>query len=269
MKKHIVYVILLVVSLVLLLSGCVQLDIDTGIDADFTAYLSYHIMLDVGESDMHRSELLFALNKIGWHYQQNLGFTVEINIETAPYFLIMTRRVENDSFEQAFESLKEMLTDESMTPFMQVDMASQSFFRQERYILSATADIPQIMRLSNVEELSPDLQQQLEDAMEAGKGTITLTLPASEVVSFSHQASIQGNQMVMVVPLEFSDKTELELAAKLNLLSDGAPGGSLDEIIGHYSMLRKISIIACCVALFVLLVLLPIIIISTRRKRST
>ena len=257
MRKTIIYIILLMVFLTLLLSGCIQIDIDTGIDMDFTSYLSYRIELSVSELDLqYQDALKNSLNRIGWHYQENLGFIVELHTETEPCLLIMTKRIENDSFEQAFESLEDMLTNEDITPFMQVDMAFQSLERQKRYSISAETDIPQIMRLSNAEDLTPALQLQLEDAMETGEGEITLRLPASELVSITHQANVQNNQAVMVVPLSFTDQTGFRMAGMLNLQRDGMIGGSLEEIVQEQTRLRNISILVCGAALIILLITL-------------
>jgi len=267
MKKLKTLFALPMVLLITLLSGCVQIDVDTGIDQDFTAYLSYKIVLDDDDSGLsHQEELKDALGQISRHYEQKLGFTVSLQTDSAPFSLTLTRQVENDSFEQAFESLKSMLTDEAMTLFMQVDMTSESFFRQNRYILSATTDLPQIMRLSNAEALSPIVQQQLEEGMKSGEGAITLTLPASELVSSTHQASIEDNLAVMIVPLEYTDKASFEIAAKLYFLGNGDFGGSLESIVQENTKFRTISFIVFFAALVLLVIVLLIFVKRTRKQ---
>ena len=266
MRKPVLYIALLTVMLTFLLSGCIQIDIDTGIDTDFTSYLSYRIAINTDEIDLQYQDILLnALNRIGWHYQENLGFSVEIHTETVPCLLIMTRRVENNSFEHAFETLEDMLTNENMTLFMQVDSEFQSYERQNMYMLSAVTDIPQIMRLSNAEDLSPLLQDQLEEAKKSGEGTITLKLPASELVSSSHPANILNNQAYMTVPLSYKDEVSFELTGVLNLLRDGTPGGSLEEITNELIMFRNIGIVACCAALVLLLITLLIAKLAKKR----
>jgi len=266
MRKPVLYIALLMVLLTILLSGCIQIDIETGIDIDFTSYLSYRIALDLGEVDLQYKEILLnALNRIGWHYQENLGFTVEMHTETVPCLLIMTRRVENNSFEHAFESLAGMLANEDMTPFMQVDTEFQSYERQNMYMLGAVMNIPQIMRLSNAEDLSPLLQQQLGEAIKRGEGTITLKLPASELLSSSHQTNVSNNLAEMTVPLSYTDKTVFELTGMLNLLRDGTPAGPLEEITNELVMFRNIAIITCCAALVLLLITLLIAKLAKKR----
>jgi len=269
MKITRILFIIPLILLMFLLSGCIQIDIDTGIYTNFTAYLSYTITLDVSEDDLlDQSMFLIALNRIGLHYQDNLGFTVGLNTEEPPYTMTMTRRVENENLEQAFDSLRDMLTDEDMTLFMQVEIAAQSFERQDRFMFFAMADIPQIMRLSNAEELPLEVLQELEEAIETGSGTITLSLPARELISHSHQARIESNRAVMEVPIDFSGQTAFELSAKRSFQGDGTPRGSFEEIIQELAQLRYIALIACCVAVLILLIALLVIIGSVRRKRD-
>ena len=269
MKKRILYIVLLAVLLSFLLSGCIQIDIDIGIDEHFTALLSYNISLDTNGIDMQYQDVIrSALNNIGWYYQENLGFTVDFRSDTNPYVLVMTKRTENSSFEQAYKSLEYMLTNEEMTLFMDVDMALQNHERQNRYIFNATTDIPQIMQLSNAEELSPALQQQIEEALAIGEGIITLTLPASEVVSSTHQAQVRSSQATMTVPLSYAGQTGFELAGVVNLLRDGTPGGSIGEILWEQNRFRDLSILVCAAALVLFLILILILILTgNKRKR--
>ena len=269
MIKHKISLLLPTVLLLVLLSGCIRVDVSLGIDEDFTAYLSYQITLDIDESDLqYQNELKHALNQIGWHYQEELGFAVGLDIDKSPYELTMTRQVPNSSFKQAFSSLEDMLTNEDMTIFMQVDMATRGFTGQDRYILSALTDIPQIMRLSNAEDLTPYIKERLEEGLEAGKGDITIILPASELIGSSHSASLKNNQAVMSVPLEFAGQTGFDLAAKINYLSDGTPGGTLEEILREHDENRTRGVYMVGAAIVMIIIALLLIVRNILRRQK-
>ena len=269
MKKTTVLIILIMLLLTVLLSGCIKINIDTGIDASLTAYLSYHIEMDVSELDpSYQNSLKNALNGLGWHYQEEKGFVVSLDTESDIYKLSMTRRINNNSIEEAFASLESLLTNEDITPFMAVDMAFQSSERQNRFKFGAETDISQIIRISNADELQPVLQEHLEEAMQTGEGTITLTLPASELKSASHQSNIQNDQAVLVVPLSFADKTDFELTGVINLLRDGTSGGTLEEIQQELIKYRNIAILACGAVIIILLIIFLIRSLF-RMKRSS
>ena len=267
MKKSTLFVILILLSPILL-SGCISIEIEAGIDEHFSSFLTYHIELDVRELDeRYHNTIGRALNEIGWSYQEEHQFVVSFSTDSSPYVLTMTRRIENNSFEQAYNSLEALLTDENITPFMTVDMAFERSERQSRYIFEAMTDIPQIMRLSNMEELTQGLQQQLEEAVATGEGSVTVTLPVSELASSSHQTSIQNNHVVMTAPLGFTSRTIMELSGMVNLLEDGAIGGLLGEIINEQYTLRN-NIVFICAAIFTMLLLILLIIVLVRKKKA-
>jgi len=267
MKRLKTFMVISLVLLMIFLAGCTEIEISAGIDADLTAYLSYHIVIDVEEVDSrYHNTIKRALNEIGWYYQEEYNFVVQLNIETNPYSVNMSRRMQNSSLEQAYQSLKFLLTNEDITPLMTLDMAFQTSERQSKYILSATTDIPYIISLSNVEELSPAMLQQFKEAIETGEGNITLTLPTTEVYDSSHNVNVQNNQAIMVVPLSFTDRTDFELTGTINFLRDGTPGGSLNEIVQEQYRLRSFAVLACIAALG--LFVITILIIILKRKRA-
>jgi len=265
MKKAIL-IVPLIILLTFLLSGCFKFDINAGIDADFTAYLTYSIELDITEVDSRYQDIIKnALNRIGWHYQEDYGFIVSLNLEDDPCILTMTRRVTNNNFEQAFISLEELLIDEDITVFMQVDMAFESIERQNRYLITAVTDIPQIIKLSNVEELSPALLQQFDDAVKTGSGTVTITLPVSEIVTSSHSINMWYNQASMEAPLSYTGQTALELSGVLNFDRDGTPAGTVDEIIREQTMFRNYAAIAACTITAIMLIILLVNVLRKKR----
>jgi hypothetical protein len=268
MKKHKLIVIFSIILLTFLLSGCISIEIEAGIDEHFTSFLIYHIELDAREVDeRYQNSLRRALNEIGWNYQEEHDFIVSFNADSAPYTLTMTRRIENGSFEQAYESLRTLLTNENITPFMSVDMAYERAERQHRYIFEAMTDIPQLMRLSNTEELPPELQQQLEEAIATGDGSVTITFPVSELVSSSHPVNIQNNHAKLSVPLIYTIQTRVELSGIINLLEDGAIGGLLGELIDEQYSFRS-TIVYICIGVLIFLLLIMLIILLVRKSRS-
>jgi hypothetical protein len=268
MRKQTIVILLLILSSLFFLSGCINIEIEAGIDEHFTSFLTYHIELDVRELDeRYHNSVRRALNEIGWIYQEEHQFAVSFNTDSVPYVLTMTRRVENNSFDRAYASLETLLTNESITPFMNVGMAFESVERQSRYIVEAMTDIPQIMRLSNAEELTPELQQQLDEALAMGEGSVTITLPLSELAGSSHPVNIQNNHAAMTVPLSYTSQTRLELSGMVNFLEDGTIGGFLGELIDEQYALRN-KIVFICAAVFAMLLLIMLVVILVRKKQA-
>ena len=224
-RNKLISIILMLMVFVFITAGCTRFDINIGIDESNTAYLSYHLEFDLSKlNERQQHSFRVALYQIAIHYQQNLDFNVHLDLESSPIVFEAEKRVMNNSFEEAFESLKAMLTDERMTVFMQVDMDSIEYSRQRGYIFNASTDINRILQSGDIEEMPPGIRHELEYYVETGAGTITITMPADEIVTASHYARINNGQLIMTVPLEFTGQTEFELSAKQNLI-----GGVTDD----------------------------------------
>ncbi|MCL2627997.1 MAG: hypothetical protein FWD44_04775 [Oscillospiraceae bacterium] len=262
MKKY--FLLFMLLLLTFLLTGCLQVNIDIGIDSNYSSFLTYRVEIDLSEIDpQYHSILVNSLNRIGWHYQEELNFTAGLNTNDDIHVLTMTKRTANSNFKQAFDSLERKLTNEDMTAFMEVDMSIQSFPRQELYYLYAMLDIPQILRLSSAEELPPDMLIELEGLMAERAGTLTLTMPVSEVLKSSQKTNMQYYHAEMAVPLSYTDITEFEFAASLIFMEDGSIGRSFDEISDHLLSMRNMAFIVCAGA--VLLLLIAVVAILVRR----
>jgi len=265
-KPYILFI--LITILTVLLTGCIRIDVSLGIDDDFTAYLIYEITIEIDEYNMeYEMQLRNALNQVGWHYQEELGFIASIQADYPPFTLTLTRRIHNSSLEQAFSALEEMLTDETMSIFMEVDMVFQRFYRQDRYLLGAMVDIPQIMRLSSIEEMTPEIMERLNRAIEEGDGLISISLPASESIETTHPVSILDNRAETLILLDFTEQTAFEIEARVNYLRDGTVGPALDEIIDEQQRMSNIAVMISGAALLLMIITLIAAIVRAVRMR--
>jgi len=265
-KPYILFI--LITILTVLLTGCIRIDVSMGIDDDFTAYLIYEITIEIDEYNMeYEMQLRNALNQVGWHYQEELGFIASIHADYPPFTLTLTRRINNSSLEQAFSALEEMLKDETMSIFMEVDMVFQRFFRQDRYLLGAMVDIPQIMRLSSIEEMTPGIMERLNRAIEEGDGLISISLPASESIETTHPVSILDNRAETLILLDFTEQTEFKIEARVNYLRDGTVGPALDEIIEEQQQMSNIAVMISGAALLLMIITLIAAIVRAVRMR--
>jgi len=284
-NKKFILILLLSLSL-FLISGCALFDVKIGIDSNNTAYLSYHLEMDVSEYNAHQQHnFKHALFEMAVHYHENLGFSVNLETDSNPLTLTAEKRINNNSFENAFESLKTMLSDEKMTIFMQVDMAEVNYPRQSAYIISAQADIPRILKSNDLDELPPGLRRSLDEAIKTSTGTITINIPADEIVSASHDAEILTGYAGMEVPLSFTGQTSFELSAIRNMpdgVSDGSIGGVIqqqlralfpnnddsfiEEQLRFQEVAVKISLAAAVLIIITIAITIIVAIVKRRRK---
>ena len=275
--------LLLLILIMFLISGCVLFDVSMGIDSNNTAYLLYHLEIDISQFNAHQQHnFRQALHRLAVHYHENLGFSVNLETDSNPLILTAEKRIANNNFEQAFDSLKSMITDEQMTIFMKVDMAEVSYPRQSGYIINATVDIPRIIQSNEMEELPPRFLRSYEDAIRDSSGTLTITLPADEIVDASHVAEIINGQVEMTVPLSFSRQTGFGLSARQYLQNTDIDspigtvieqmfkqilGGFDDTFIGEQVRFRAIARMISFIGVVVIIVTVVIVTIVAIVRR--
>lgn len=263
---RIVYLSLLFALAAVLLSGCLQVSVGIGIDEVHNSYLSYDISMNVSDVDPQYHEILeSALNNFGWMYQENYGFTASFNTDADNYTLTMRKTAHNDSFPEAFDSLKAMLTDESITVFSTVQMATEGFPRQDSFIIEAMLDIPRMIELSSAGELPPELLAELDKALETSGGAITLTVPVSEIADSSHDTETYGQMAKMTIPFDFTGQTEFEFRGSIVYSHSGAQSGAVEDTVLELDQLKTLVMIASASALVLLFIILLAVLLRRRR----
>ena len=238
--KHKKLFILLIMIMLLLFTGCAKVDIKTGVDSDCNAYLTYVIDVDLTSVSSDLLSTMNTLDDMMDHYQNELGFEVsKSNTDVTPgtYRYEMTKTIPGDNYEDAFNALQKMLTDESITPFMQVDLTSKMTAYQQLYYFTGELDFEAIYKTTNIESFPKDLQDSIRQSFEAGEGTVTIFLPGNEIeASTGGEASTDHGSASLKAPFSFNQKTSLSLSTRLSTDGDGAVNQTMESILQDFQI---------------------------------
>lgn len=217
MKKTLLAFLLLLLSLIF--AGCADIQFDCGVDEDYNAYLKYDITLDTASLEAENTTLAKAtLNRLQRYCETNLE--VEVDSEqsdtTGIYSLRITKTVPNKSYGEAFEALEEMLTDEKLTPFLNLTMESKDTKYEHGYYFSAEADLSKIIETANMEDQSPAIKEYFEKSIEDITGSFRVSLPATRL--FEDTAELSGGIASCQSPWSLDKPVKLCISAGV---SDG------------------------------------------------
>ncbi len=234
-----------------LLCGCMQLDVDTGVDGANNAYLTYYLALDTSELDARqRGDVRAGVQQLAQYYEQTLGFAVtDESDEDGQLAYTFEKVVPNDTPKQAFDALEALLTDERQTVFLQVEMAQTQQPHQQYYSLAATADMGKLAALSNIEAFPTSMRDAYAAAVPLCTGTMRLTLPASEVSASSGPAAVADGLAVLEAPLSFTQAERYELATLRNLVAGAYVPLSADELAAGQRQKAWAAAAVCAVGL--------------------
>lgn len=214
-------IFLLMIITVLTFTGCAHVTIATGINDNYDAYLSYVIKVDLNQLDTRQSAATVdTLDILVKHYEDNLGFEAmpsDMNSLQGTWQYSLTKTIPNDSYEQAFDTLQDMLTDEKTTPFMQVDMTSKATEYQHLYSFKADLDFETIYQTTNIESFPQSIKDTINQNFQSSEGIVTITLPGTEIENATDgETSLYGELVDLTSQFEFGQKRPIELSTRLN-----------------------------------------------------
>lgn len=217
----------IIILLLITFTGCSEVNINTGIDDDNSAYLSYVIKVDLSSIDsMQIPSVVSTMNMVLNHYEKELDFEIlkkDVNLLQSECLYELEKRIPCDNYELAFNTLKDMLTDEKITPFMQVDMTSMITKYQQLYSFNGELDFAAIYKATNIGSFPQYMQDSINQNFEASFGKINICLPGTDIetatnngISLDNKTYISGDQISMSVPFKFNQKAAFTLSTRLS-----------------------------------------------------
>lgn len=219
MKKS--CVLLLVLSLLLVLTGCSETTISCGVDREMNAYLNLEFCCDWGDvSPEEQNNLVTGFEILARHYKDKLGFAVEETYTDTGCALKVSKVCPAESYAEAFRALERMLSDTGITPFVEAHTELQTHDEIEGYALSVVLDAGNVLGNLGIENFPGDLQQYFRQSIEESSARIALALPASELIDGTKGAVCQDGMASVSAEVDLNGQTTVSLAT-LALLQDG------------------------------------------------
>ncbi len=201
MKK---IIFLLIILGCLLFCGCAATaDIEYGIDADNTAYTKLRVDVNGGDlSYSDKERVKSALQEVARYYRDTLGFECDFgyfsqNENTA--YILLTKAVPSDSFEEAFEKLKEMLCDDSISAFSELSCELSDTENEYAYRISGRVDLHRVLENTYNSGIAQAVADYTAEQLESCSLSVTLSLPQNtkvyrlsltEPTEISHQGEV-------------------------------------------------------------------------------
>lgn len=232
MKK--LFLLTVSVFICILFCGCTDFRADVGIDKDCNAYIKYHAEMDFSNVEPeYKQSIRDGLTYFCDYYEEKLGFTVEQNLaeDKDAVNIDLTYLSKCDTYSQAFDELKRLLTDPKYTPFITVAMDSSTAKYEAAYSFAAETDLDKILATSGYEDYPKHLQEMFSSGIAEAKGHFSVTLPATAIVESKGDTSLDGNFCTEKVPLTFNEPITLKLTTRLSQEDNSPAAVSTDESI--------------------------------------
>lgn len=266
MKKLVICLLLLA----LLLTGCTETAIRCGVDREKNAYVSVTVSSNwSGVDESMISNFKAGFRALADFYREKPDFTVEAQYTDTSGTLTITAARSAATYEEAFAQLRSLLTDEEITPFLQVSTHQENQGEVQSFGLDVTLDMGRILEDLGTEDMPPELQSYFQSALESSSASLALELPATRVVSGPEDTACEGGMAQARRPVSLEGETSLKLATSAviregQVVTDAweASGAGIEE------QYRRIRIAAGVLALGAFL-LAAVLILGRKKKRPT
>lgn len=211
----------------ILLTGCTQASLSCGIDTENNAYLALSLKIDLKEIEESggynvREQLLYLIQ-----YYESLGFEASHNLESgeavAELSLSMTKK--EYSRELAFKALKDMLTDEAISPFTTVSLDMEKSKYEEGYFAELEINGDKLLQAEQV----MGLQSILKKWIDKSSAQLKISLPATELVESSGKTQSAPGTVTAISDISFKEPTALKLVTRASLNGERLVTGKEDS----------------------------------------
>lgn len=205
--------------LALMLAGCAEVNVLTGVDRECRAILEYNLSLSLAELPQEQQKAVqYGIKDFIDYFTTEKGFTLSEDSVLSGENIQLTLEYseQGTDYADAFRRLEKILKDEDISLFMQLDSDYMTTKTQDLYHLNGSIDLPKVIALSNIADFSPSFIKAYEDGAAQSTGSLTIFLPASDIKACSGKTSLGAREAVMTLPLSFYTSTQATLTTKLN-----------------------------------------------------
>lgn len=261
---------ILCLLLSLLLTGCTETEIICGVDREKCAFLTVSVESDwEGLGNMLRRDLEDGMDRVAKHYEKELGFTVEKAYTSEGGSLRMTLKRPAESYEAAFEGLKALLTDETITPFLQVNLQQTDHDLVQGFGMEVTLDAGRMLENLGLEELPGDLQADFTQSLAESSAQLCLVLPASGLVSGPDGTTCEEGVARAEVPVDLRGQTQAKLSTQAVIRDGEVVLGAEQTYIEQIQRLEQLVWAIGALLMLILATAGALFLASRKRKKPT
>ncbi len=258
-----------ILCLVLMMSGCMNLKVSTGIEKDHTAFLEYNLNMDFqGLDDDLQGEITAFADELKSRYEAN-GFEIVDHSTDSKLELTMTLRKSASNYDEAYSNLQAMLNDPKISFLLNTDMTTSSQEFEQGFTFYADVDVPKVLNTSFYSTFPLDIRKPIEDGIAASNLTFELSLPSSSINETNGVVNDEGDTTQISFPVSLTEPSSFTANARWTLEDNTAITGTLDSLIEKTKdthFLYKILVIVF--SALALMLVIGILLLVIRRKKA-
>lgn len=232
MKK--IKTILLVVTILLVLTGCMKASVNYGIDEKYNAYVVYDIAIDTKEMNRETLTGLRIIIEDFIDMYEKEGFIFEGEYEDVEIMeFTLTLKKQGISYEDAFNKLEEIINDPKISFILLSDMSFRAEEYEQAILFQAETDISKIIATTSLNDLPPSIKDKLYYGLEASEISFSLTLPHINIIELNNEVQVdeKNKKTTLSFPLKIDGLSAIKLIARMSLDNSKMVPTTIDQSI--------------------------------------
>ena len=206
----------------LLLTGCTKAKIIYEIDSNHNVILDYQAQIDLSKADRDlRNGVTTLVEDTVAHYE-NMGFktTLDITETMIEFDMILTKP--NNSYQEAYETLRAIMIDPKISFLLQVDFVYQIEKYEHSLDLSFNTDFSLILDAAGFNRMPLKLREELLQQLNESELTIDVILPHSTIVNYNDEVTIwnQDQKTYIYLPIDLTDISNFAIVSRMSVDND-------------------------------------------------
>jgi hypothetical protein len=206
-----------IIALLIVLCGCMKVDINYIIDEKHNVKLSYHIVFDEDKIDRGiKSDVMTLINDTAKKYE-NAGFTVTIKENGTDYTFTLEKKAA--SYEEAFKILEEIITNPEISIFLVADIHSSTEEYEQAFGFYFETDLGRILESTGTNKLPPTIRAEINEALNESTVNFTVTLPQVNVVAVNEDVIVEtkNKKTTFTLPMNWEGTSVMDFTARMSL----------------------------------------------------
>ena len=216
MKK--VRILLSSLILLVMLCGCLKVDVNYSIDEKYMVKLEYNVQVDMTVyKSTEKKEMQNILKDVVANYEAR-GFVCEGDYQEDVRFTL-TLSKQATSYEEAYKFLEEMIVNPEISFFLKAGMDSHIEQYEQVFNFYFETDLNRIAIGSYLEDLPPTIKNSIYDQMKDSEVNLYLTLPTSNVEKANDTVEVitKDRKTTFKLPVSWSEPSIMDLVIRMSL----------------------------------------------------
>ena len=156
MRKNKLFLIIMI--LLFITTGCGKVNIKYEIDDEYNVSLNYHVNINLVDLDQEIKDGISDLVSATIETYEKKGFIADTNINSDNIELDLTLTKANSNYEDAFQTLNELLTDPDISFLLSVDQVDKVETFESSLSLDLKTDLSKIISATGIDNLPLSLR---------------------------------------------------------------------------------------------------------------